>query len=468
MKRFFDRLSLAQRFLLVSFPILLAGTLVLGSWIGEQVEDSVAHKIGSVTGLYVDSFIAPHVQTLAHADDLTDADRAELASLLRGTALGSKIVSLKIWGRDGRILFSSNPSEIGQKKAIDEGLAVALGGGIYSELSSRSAAEQAAHGAPLSRVIETYTPIHADRLGTVVGVAEFYQASDEVDREAAVVRRQSWLVIAQTMIAMYVLLFVIVYGGSRTIERHERELERRVEELTRLNQEKSTLTRKVRRAAERATALNENFLQRISSDIHDGPGQDIGFALMQLQSACDACSGSVDPKQCALVEYVPGARRAVESALKDLKSISAGLQLPDIGGLSIGEIACRAVRDFQTKTGGTVSLAVERADAPTSLRVKITVYRLLQEALANSFRHARGRSIDVRVEGDPRAVTLEVHDDGPGFDTAQAMAKGRLGLSGMRQRAEILGGSFDITSTPGDGTRVRVQLPLAGEEVFEE
>src|SRR5689334_5472636 len=95
MKRFFDGLSLAQRFLLVSFPILLAGTLVLGSWIGRQVEDSVAHKIGSVTGLYVDSFIAPHAQTLAHADDLTDADRAELAALVERTALGSKIISLK-------------------------------------------------------------------------------------------------------------------------------------------------------------------------------------------------------------------------------------------------------------------------------------------------------------------------------------------------------------------------------------
>jgi signal transduction histidine kinase len=468
MKRFFDRLSLAQRFLLVSFPILLAGTLVLGSWIGAQVEDAVAHKIGSVTGLYVDSFIAPHVQTLAHADDLTDADRAELASLLERTALGAKILSLKIWSRDGRILFSSDPAEIGQTKEIDEGLAVALGGRIYSEVSRRSEAEQAEHGAPRSRTIETYTPIHADRQGSVVGVAEFYEASDEIDREAWIVQRQSWLVIAQTMIAMYVLLFVIVYGGSRTIERHERELERKVEELTRLNEEKSALTRKVRRAAERATALNENFLQRISSDIHDGPGQDIGFALMQLQNACDQCSGNADPAKCSLVEYVPGARKAVESALKDLKAISAGLQLPDIAGLSIAEIASRAVRDFQGKTGGTVSLAVERADAPASLRVKITVYRLLQEALANSFRHARGRNIDVRVLGDAQGVTLDVHDDGPGFDAAQAMAKGRLGLSGMRQRAEILGGSFDITSTPGDGTRVRVQLPLAGEEALEE
>jgi signal transduction histidine kinase len=96
--------------------------------------------------------------------------------------------------------------------------------------------------------------------------------------------------------------------------------------------------------------------------------------------------------------------------------------------------------------------------------VKITVYRLLQEALANSFRHAQGRNIEVRVVGDAGVVTLEVHDDGPGFDTARAMTKGRLGLSGMRQRAEILGGSFELTSTPGEGTRVRVQLPLAGDE----
>ena len=64
MKNFFFRLSLSQQFLLLSFPILLAGTLIIGHWIGKQVEESVVRRIGGVTALYVDSFVAPHVQVL--------------------------------------------------------------------------------------------------------------------------------------------------------------------------------------------------------------------------------------------------------------------------------------------------------------------------------------------------------------------------------------------------------------------
>src|SRR3954452_86060 len=91
MKNFLPRLSLAQQFMLLSFPILLAATLLIGWWIGEQVEDSVVHRIGGVTALYVDSFVAPHAQTLVNADDLTDADRAELSKLLQNTELGKKV-----------------------------------------------------------------------------------------------------------------------------------------------------------------------------------------------------------------------------------------------------------------------------------------------------------------------------------------------------------------------------------------
>src|SRR4051794_3089828 len=103
MKNFLPRLSLAQQFMLLSSPILLAGTLVIGWWIGEQVEDSVVHRIGGVTALYVDSFVAPHVQSLVRNNDLSETERQEVADLLTNTPLGKKIISLKIWAPDGRV-----------------------------------------------------------------------------------------------------------------------------------------------------------------------------------------------------------------------------------------------------------------------------------------------------------------------------------------------------------------------------
>lgn len=466
MKNFFFRLSLSQQFLLLSFPILLAGTLFIGRWIGEQVEDSVVHRIGGVTALYVDSFIAPHVQGLVHADDLSDADRASLTNLLANTPLGKKIAGLKIWRPDGRVLFSSQPGQAGRNFAIDEGLEAALHGDIFSEISERSDHQRVDHGQPLPRVIETYTPIHADRQGKVIAAAEFYQVPDEVDREAAAAQRQSWMTFAATMLTMYLALFALVRRGSQTIVRQQTDLAEKVAQLTMLNAQNSALHLRVKRAAERATALNENFLQRLSADLHDGPGQDLGFALMQLQTldcSCVAHGGHNCGLPCAVKSLAP-VRVAVEAALTDLRAISADLQLPDIHHLTLAELAGRAVRDYESKTGSKVELSCSIADVPASVRIKITLCRVLQESLANAFRHARGATCRVAVTGDSECISVEVTDEGPGFQPGNGRRHGRLGLAGMRERVEVAGGTFSIESAANQGTTVRALLPLASRE----
>lgn len=460
MKNVFARLSLSKQFLMLSFPILFAGTLVIGWWIGQQVKNSVVHRIGGVTALYVGSFIAPHLQTLLEADDLSAADREALHSDLRSTPLGQKIVALKIWRKDGYVLFSSDAQMTGRTFPIGEGLAGALAGNIFSEISERSSVEQAQHGQPMQRLIETYTPIHADRTGGVIAAAEFYVRPDEVDREAAVAQLRGWFLVATAMLTMYFLLFMVVRRGSRTIIDQQSQLSDKVNQLTVLNQQNQQLQERVIRAAERATALNENLLQRIAADIHDGPGQDLGFALMQLKNMNDACSADSPMRQAAWAGNLGPACIAVQSALTDLRAISADLDLPDIEQLGLAEIAHRVVRDFQVKTGCRVTLTTLIPDVGATFRVKVTLYRLLQESLANTFRHAQGKDCRVALRGDSNVLVVEISDQGPGFDPLAAAKKGRLGLHGMRQRVEVLGGAFDLKSQPGLGTLIRVTLPL--------
>lgn len=95
------------------------------------------------------------------------------------------------------------------------------------------------------------------------------------------------------------------------------------------------------------------------------------------------------------------------------------------------------------------------------LEAKESLYRVAQEALHNAARHARASKIEVelRVEDDAHAIALEVSDDGVGFDPAGSFP-GHLGLSSMRERAGRLNGTLEITSTPGEGTRIRIRLPL--------
>jgi len=90
------------------------------------------------------------------------------------------------------------------------------------------------------------------------------------------------------------------------------------------------------------------------------------------------------------------------------------------------------------------------------------VYRVAQEAVHNALRHARPQQVDVRLAGGNGRVVLEVVDDGQGFDTAAAEGARRLGLASMRERARSVGGRLSVTSRPGAGTTVRLEVPTHG------
>ncbi|WP_431257393.1 sensor histidine kinase [Roseateles chitinivorans] len=483
-------LSLSQQFLLVSFPVLLASTLVIGWWVGRQVEESVVHRIGGDTALYVDGFIAPHLDGLNRTGQIGDADRRALEALVVDADWARRIVSLRIWRPDGVVLFSSDGEGVGQKLEVDEGLEVAAAGSVYSEITVRRGRQQADHGQPLERMIETYTPIHTAGRGHIGAIAEFYQMPDEIDREAGSAQRRGWLIVAGTMLATYLLLFLLVRRGSLTIVAQRNELREKLAQLTAMHVQNDALNARVRRAAEDAISINEALLQRVSADVHDGPSQDLGFALMQIKNLRDAqaarTSDAIDDAiddamaDAASVAKVGAAAAgtsagaalagdldrisdAVQAAMRDLRAISADLELPELEPLSLDAVAARVVRDFEAKTQGVVPVTLETAvdpALPSPLRIKTTLYRLLQESLANVFRHARGSRCRVALRTDASGIRLAVDDDGPGFDPAQASARRRLGLSGMRQRVESQGGTFGVTSAPGAGTSIRVDLPL--------
>jgi signal transduction histidine kinase len=90
----------------------------------------------------------------------------------------------------------------------------------------------------------------------------------------------------------------------------------------------------------------------------------------------------------------------------------------------------------------------------------LTLYRITQEALRNIARHAASRDAYVTLLGEDDAVTLEIEDSGRGFDVEAARADGGLGLVSMNERVRLIGGSIDVDSRPGRGTRIRVEAPI--------
>ncbi len=460
----FRRLSLSRQYLVASLPILLGGMVVIGLWVTREIEDGVVHRLGAVTSLYVDSLVAPHLQMLLASDSLEDTHRLALDGLLTDTPLGQKIVAFNIWRSDGRVMYSTVAGVTGRTYPLGAGLATALRGDVYSKISLPSELEHGPVGTTRNdRLIETYTPVHAGAHGKVIGAAEFYQTTDELERETTAAKWRSWMVVAATMGMMYVLLFGLVRRGSEMIARQRRELHERVSELSTLLEHNAKLDIRVRGSAARATAINERFMRRLSADLHDGPGQDLGFALMRLETVANRY------RQAASESGVPGAldddfkaiRTGLEAALADLRAISAGLTLPEIDGLSTTEIAARAIRDYEYKSGAKVALSATGSARDVSLSVNITLYRLLQEALANGFRHANAMDQAVRLVLSDRELTVEVSDAGPGFDVDDVAVAGRIGLAGMRERIQALGGSFRLRSSPGHGTTITAILPTS-------
>jgi signal transduction histidine kinase len=109
-----------------------------------------------------------------------------------------------------------------------------------------------------------------------------------------------------------------------------------------------------------------------------------------------------------------------------------------------------------------VQLQLEHVPVQGPLPIKITLYRVVQEALSNAFRHAGGAAQQVKLAYQAGKLQLVVSDAGPGFDsTSEQSSEEHLGLVGMRERVESLGGTFRIDCAPGSGTRISVRLALA-------
>ncbi len=453
-----ESLSLATRFLVANLLVLLVAAVVLGVWVGRQIEIGVLNRTAAVTAMYVDSVISPQLQELRDTNVLEDPAVATIDHLLARTDLGQHVVSLKIWRTDGTIAYSPERSLIGRRFPLEGGLVRAVKGEVTAEMSDLTGLENDFERSHWSRLVEIYAPVRVHVGGDVIAVMELYQLPDELESQVLESQLLSWGVVAVTMTVTYVLFAGIVRSGSDTIVRQALALRGRIEELQRVLAENRRLQARVAHAARRSTTLNERSRRRIGADLHDGPAQALALALLRLEDG----PGRPPVSDADLTTV----RRAVNDALVDLRAIAADLRVPALAPLTVEEVAERAVRDHEHHAGTTVALDVRDVPSNAPLAIKIALLRTLQEALSNAARHGLGRDVATRVWSDGAMLHLEVRDAGPGF-TPAAVAEGEhLGIEGMRERTELLGGTFMIDSGAGRGTIVRASWPLV--EIEEE
>jgi signal transduction histidine kinase len=343
-------------------------------------------------------------------------------------------------------VYSPDAHLIGQQFPVENELAQAVGGTVVADMSGLDDVENVGEKARgYSRLLEMYVPVREPGGERVIGVAEFYQLPTEIDQEVGQAQLRSWLAVGVAVGLVYLLLYGIVRQGSDTIQAQQLALQRQVTELSTLLDQNQQLRERVRVAAERNTTLGERQLRRISSDLHDGPGQMLALAMLRLDEGA-AASNEV--------------KAALEDALRDMRSIAAGLRLPELESLSTADVLRRAVDDHSRRTGLSVAVDAQRVAREAQLPTKIALFRATQELLSNATRHGQGRDVRVALSGDSEQLSLTVADAGPGMDRARVGSEGHLGLAGIREQAEILGGGFEIGDGEDQGTSVTVKWPL--------
>jgi PAS domain S-box-containing protein len=220
----------------------------------------------------------------------------------------------------------------------------------------------------------------------------------------------------------------------------------------------------LRRLSSQLLNAQEEERKRISRELHDGIGQSLSAIKFTVETALNEMAQE-NPAQVSqsLETVVP----LVQEAVEEVRTISRNLRpsvLDDLGILATISWFCREVEDTYSGIRIHKRINIKEDDVPDSL--KTVMFRLLQEAVNNVTKHARASSIDLSLEGTDERIELTIEDNGIGFDLEKELTEGRLkdgiGLSSMRERAELSNGSFLIESHKGAGTRVRASWFLRG------
>lgn len=206
-------------------------------------------------------------------------------------------------------------------------------------------------------------------------------------------------------------------------------------------------------AQQKAELAAQEERSRLAREIHDGIAQSIYMLSLHLETCADLAEQQRRDLRERLAKLVTMSKQTlleVRHYIFDLKPYLAG----EKGVVSMLD---NQVREFNKVAGVSANLATQGPERQLPVPVATCLYRVTQEAMANTLRHAQASRVDVLLEFAADAVQLTVRDDGRGFDSSAA-AYGH-GLSNMRQRAEELDGTFSLKTAPGAGTQITVRLP---------
>jgi signal transduction histidine kinase len=353
-----------------------------------------------------------------------------------GRILSNEVVRVKLWTAGGRIVYSDDPEQIGQRYELggDQREVLELGGAAV-EVSDLGSAENL-RDRGLGRVVEAYT-----RIRTPSGeplLFEVYRRAGSADADA----RRLLVALAPPILGALLLVLLVqvplVWSLTRSLQRGHEE-----------------------REALLATAIasSQRERQRVASYLHDGPVQEIAGLAFALAPLADRARGRGDAAEEAELR---AALEGLRATVRDLRALLVDLHPPHLAAAGL-EAALADVVSPLRQRGVEVSLAVDGAER-LGREQQAVVYRVAQEAVRNVIAHAAAGRVTVTLDAENGCTRLVVADDGRGFapgERAERREEGHLGLSLAEELARQAGGRLDVEAQPGEGTRVVLEVPSA-------
>jgi len=193
---------------------------------------------------------------------------------------------------------------------------------------------------------------------------------------------------------------------------------------------------------------------RLARDLHDSVTQALyGVTLYAEAATRQLLSGETE----MVVDHLCEIRATAQESLREMRLLIFELRLPALRSEGLAAALQARLEAVEARAGLDTLLQVD-GDLKLAPEVEEGLYRIAQEALNNTLRHARASGISVVLHRNDKAMTMHIEDDGVGFDLDEARVQGGFGLKGMEERVARLGGKLHIQSGPGEGTRIKVEV----------
>lgn len=211
--------------------------------------------------------------------------------------------------------------------------------------------------------------------------------------------------------------------------------------------------RRLQNFSEGALRATEEERQRIARELHDDTAQRLATLILWIRRLAE------EPDADARLALLEEIREEIVDTTDSVRRMSRGLRPPELEEVGLALAIAAHVRTLDDGADCSVETELEPVEEDLSITAKLALYRIVQESLSNARRHGGCKDVRVRLFRSDGAVVVEVSDGGGGFRMSE-VAEGGLGLVGMQERATMIGGRLTIDSAPGEGTRIRVTVPI--------